>query len=111
MAINQTTRCELERVGVGHALKLLKAQIRQSFKAPFDVVTDKFAYEVKSMSANSRDLKIHISDSSYKRKVKFAKTNKVKPVLLAIVISDSEVTVYKSKLKQSIRINQMRKVR
>ena len=81
--------------------------------APFDVVDFgmKVAYEVKAMSAFSKDLKIHISDSSMKRKKAFARKYGLKAVLLAVVIySPHKVKVYSTTLKQSARVKQMKVV-
>jgi hypothetical protein len=103
----QSTKCKLERVGVRKALTLLKAKQRQSFKSPFDVITDNYGFEVKAISANSKDKKIHISDSSFRRKLEFAEKHNIEPLLLAVVISDNEAKLYQSRLVQSIRINQM----
>lgn len=103
----QSTKCKLERVGVHKALTLLKAKRRQSFKSPFDVVTQNFGYEVKAISANSKDKKIHISDSSFRRKLEYAEKHDLQPILLAVVISDNKAELYQSRLVQSIRINQM----
>jgi hypothetical protein len=110
MAYNQSQRCELERKGVKSALKLLGKRKRQSFKAPFDVVTKCFAYEVKTLSADSRDLKIHISDASLKRKLDYCRIHDVSPLLVAIVCYDSRVEMYQSRLTKSMRINQMLKI-
>lgn len=57
MATNQSARCELERVGVQHALNLLQTRIRETFKSPFDVVTENHAYEVKLCLLIARILK------------------------------------------------------
>jgi hypothetical protein len=110
MAYNQSQRCELERVGVKSTLKFLNKRKRQSFKCPFDVVTSHFGYEVKSLSANSRDLKIHISDASLKRKLDYARIHGIQPLLVAVICYDSRVELYQSRLTKSCRINQMVKI-
>jgi hypothetical protein len=110
MTHTQTQKCKLERVGVRHALKLVGKRKRQSFKSPFDLVANSFGYEVKTMSADSRDKKIHIADSSYSRKIEFATKHKIEPVLMAVIVGDGKVEIYQSHLAQSIRINQMQKV-
>jgi hypothetical protein len=110
MTKTQTQKCKLERVGVRHALKLVGKRKRQSFKSPFDLVTKEFGYEVKTMSADSKDKKVHIADSSYSRKIEFAAKHKIEPVLMAIIIGDGKVEIYQSHLAQSIRVSQMRKI-
>ena len=108
MAYNQSLRCELERVGVGHALHALGKRKRQSYKSPFDVVTKTHAYEVKTLSSDSKDFKIHIANDSYARKLEYAREHRVKPVLLAILIQgNGHAKLYQSELVQSIRIQQM----
>lgn len=110
MTKTQSQKCKLERVGVRHALKLAGKRKRQSFKAPFDLVTEDFGYEVKTMSADSKDKKIHIADSSFKRKMDFATRHKLEPVLMAIVIGNGKVEIYQSHLAQHIRVSQMQKI-
>ena len=105
----QKSKCRLERTGVKHARTVLNCHHRNSFKSPFDLVSNGIGYEVKTLSANSRDLKIHISDSSYQRKVDYAQSHGLKVILMAVLIGES-VTVYQSELRQSIRINQMQKI-
>ena len=83
-------------------------------KAPFDVVdfSSGVAYEVKAMSGLSKDLKIHICDSSMKRKRAFLRQYGLKGILLAVVIFDEDtVKVYKGTLKQSLRISQMKELK
>jgi hypothetical protein len=112
MAAQQIERHKLGRKGEKIVAELFNGKTT-NHTAPFDVVdfTSGKAYEVKSMSALSKDLKIHISDHSYERKVKFAKQYKVKMVLIAVVIYNEEkVEVYSGKLKQSVRINQMKRI-
>ena len=105
----QKTKCRLERVGVKHARKIISCHHRNSFKSPFDLVFNGIGYEVKTLSANSRDLKIHISHDSFKRKLDYAQSHGLKAVLMAVLIGD-KVEVYQSELKQSIRVNQMQRV-
>jgi hypothetical protein len=63
------------------------------------------------MSGLSKDLKIHISDSSMKRKLEFSEQYNLNMILLAVVIySKDNVEVYSGELKQSMRINQMKRV-
>lgn len=112
MAAQQIERHKLGRKGERIVAKLVNGKTT-NHTAPFDVVdfASGKAYEVKSMSALSKDLKIHISDHSYERKVKFAKQYKLKMVLIAVVVYNEEtVEVYSGKLKQSVRINQMKRI-
>lgn len=83
-------------------------------KAPFDVVdfSSGIAYEVKAMSGLSKDLKIHICESSMKRKRSFARQYGLKAILIAVVIYDENtVKVYKGSLKSSVRISQMKEMK
>ncbi len=105
----QKSKCRLERQGVKHARKILVCHHRNSFKSPFDLVSQGIGYEVKSLSANSRDVKIHISDDSFKRKLDYAQKHGLKPVLLAVLIGES-VEIYQSELRQSVRIGQMTRI-
>ena len=112
MAMNQKARHQLGRIGEA-IIARLNGGNTTTHKAPFDIVdfNQGVAYEVKAMSSLSKDLKIHISDSSMKRKKAFAKEYGLKAILIAVVITDEDnVKVYKSALKQSIRINQMKAV-
>ena len=109
MAAYQTKRHRLGRTGERIISKLLNCK-RTSHKAPFDIVDfqARIAYEVKTMSGLSRDLKIHISDKSMTNKLKFARDYGLEMVLIAVVVySPKKAKVYQSKLSQSIRINQM----
>jgi hypothetical protein len=112
MAENQKQRHSLGRIGEAIIAKLTGGNTT-NHKAPFDVVdfNSGVAYEVKAMSGLSKDLKIHISDSSMKRKKAFAREYHLKPILLAVIIYDEDnVQVYKGSLKSSVRINQMRRL-
>lgn len=113
MAENQTIKHKLGRLGEAIAAKLTGGKTTPH-KAPFDVVDFQagIAYEVKTMSGLSKDLKIHISDSSMKRKRSFARQYGLKAILLAVVIYDEDtVKVYKSSLRQSIRVSQMKELK
>jgi hypothetical protein len=98
-------------MGVQIAMELLGIKRRQRFKAPFDLVTKTNGYEVKTLSADSKDNKIHVADKSYLRKLNYATVKKIKPILLAVVVSETKIRVCKSDLKQSVRIHQMRTVK
>ena len=113
MAAQQADRHELGRLGEAIVASKLGGETTRH-TAPFDVVDfgAGVAYEVKTMSGMSADLKIHISDSSMARKRKFRREYKLKAVLIAVVVySETDIRVYRSALKQSIRINQMREVK
>ena len=112
MAYNQSQRCKLERKGVRIAKVRIGARKRQNFLAPFDLVTLDKAYEVKTMNGESKDLKIHIADSSLKRKLDYAKKYELLPVLMAVVVypKTGKVEVYQSHLVQAIRVNQMERI-
>lgn len=109
---NQSERHELGRLGETVAKRYVSGR-RTRHTAPFDYVdfNSRVAYEVKTMSALCKDMKIHISDSSMKRKLTFAKYYGLEMVLLAVVIySRREVKVYQSELVQCIRVSQMSEV-
>ena len=110
MAYQQKVRCKLERKGVRIAKAMTGCKKRQNFVAPFDLVTLTKGYEVKTMNGESKDLKIHIADSSLKRKLDYALKFKLIPVLMAIVIYPDKVEVYQSRLVQSIRVGQMERI-
>ena len=83
-------------------------------KAPFDIVDFNLgiAYEVKAMSGLGLDLKIHISKESMARKRGFAHKYGLKAILIAVVIFDPDnVKVYRSILKKSVRVSQMKEVK
>jgi len=109
MAMNQTRRCKLERLGVRKILSLLHIRQRQIYTAPFDIVTSEFGYEVKTLSWKVKDKKVHIADSSLKLKLKFAEANNIQIALFAVVVDKNKrFHVYQSELKQNIRISQMK---
>lgn len=112
MAANQTERHKLGRKGEGIARKMLGGKATKH-TAPFDVVdfASGYAYEVKSMSGLSKDMKIHISDASMERKVKFATEYGLMMMLIAVVIySPNHVETYRTGLKQCVRVNQMERI-
>ncbi len=113
MAINQTDRHQLGRKGEEVILRLQGGSSTRH-KAPFDVVDFNLgiAYEVKAMSGLGLDLKIHISLASMARKRSFARKYGLKAILIAVVIFDQDhVKVYRSTLKKSIRVSQMKEVK
>ena len=108
----QERKHQLERKGEELILRLNGGKLT-SHKAPFDIVDFNLgiAYEVKAMSGLGLDLKIHISLFSMRRKRSFARRYGLKAILIAVVIFDSNnIKVYKSRLRQSIRVNQMREI-
>lgn len=112
MAYNQTERHNLGREGEEVVNGLVGGR-KTCHKAPFDVVDFNMgiAYEVKTMSGLSKDLKIHISDPSMARKLTFVREYGLKMVLMAVVIySPDKVEVYKRELVQCVRISQMTRV-
>ena len=110
MAAQQIKRCKLERKGVRIAKAMTGCKKRQNFVAPFDLVTLTKGYEVKTMNGESKDLKIHIADSSLKRKLDYATKYNLIPVLMAIVVFPDKVEAYQSRLVQSIRVGQMERI-
>ena len=112
MTNNQTERHELGRLGEQIANATLGGKIT-NHKAPLDVVdfTTGHGYEVKAISGLSKDLKIHIADKSFAKKKAFARKYGLKLILIAVVIYDTEhIEMYRSTLKQSMRISQMKRI-
>jgi len=112
MAMNQVERHSLGRTGEEIANGLVGGKVT-AHKAPFDIVDFQmgYAYEVKSMSGASKDLKIHISDESMKRKTRFAKKYGLTMLLIAVVIyRPDRIEVYEGTLVRSVRVSQMRRV-
>ena len=109
---SQSQRHELGRLGETIAKRYIHGR-KTRHTAPFDVVdfSAGVAYEVKTMSALSKDKKIHISDASMARKLEFAEMYGLEMVLLAVVVySKRKVIVYQSQLRQCIRVSQMTEV-
>ena len=115
MATYQTRRHKLGRLGEKVVARIVHGETT-THKAPFDVVdfTNNYAYEVKTMSGLSVDLKIHISQDSIDRKRKFLdQYPDLKPVLIAVVIySPSDIQIYRwhGGLIKSVRVSQMFRV-
>ena len=100
-------RRKLGRFAEKEVQKILGGKLTTE-KAPFDVVdfTSGIAYEVKGISALSKDFKVHISKQSMNRKKAFLKKYGLKGVLIVVVIySQKKVDVYSGELKQHTRIN------
>jgi hypothetical protein len=110
MAYNQSQRCKLERKAVRLVRNLFGIKRRQPFKAPFDLVGNGQGIEVKGLSADSIDLKIHIAGSSLTRKLELADKKHLQPLLVAVIFYDSRVEMYQSRLTKSVRVNQMLKI-
>lgn len=109
MAANQIKRHRIGRKGEAIVRKITGGRTTKH-KAPFDVVdfNSDVAYEVKSMSGLSKDLKIHISEASMARKIKFANDYGLEMILIAVVIYGADnIEIYRSELRSCIRINQM----
>ena len=112
MAAKQAERHQTGRAGETAIVDLTGGEAT-THKAPFDVVdfASGVAYEVKTMSCLSKDLKIHIAPASMARKKAFARQYGLKAILFAVVIYDEDtVKVYKSTLKASIRVSQMKAI-
>jgi len=106
----QSTKCHLERKGVRIAKRLLGIKHREIYDAPFDLVNKQFGYEIKALSVNQKDFKIHISKSSMDNKLKLAEIKQIQPILVAIVIDTNSFKAYQSQLRSHIRINQMERI-
>jgi len=109
MAAQQEQRHELGRQGETVAKQTVGGKTTKH-KAPFDLIDFRagYAYEVKTMSGYSKDLKIHISDTSMARKIKFAHKWGLEMVLIAVVVyAPDYVEVYKKELTQCTRVSQM----
>ena len=57
-------------------------------KAKFDVVTDDTAWEVKTVSAEAKDIKMTVKTPQQKAKKKWARENGKKPKSMLIVVND-----------------------
>jgi len=113
MAVQQRERHQLGRKGEELILRLNGGNTTKH-KAPFDIVDFNLgiAYEVKTMSGLGLDLKIHISKSSMTKKRSFARKYGLKAILIAVVIfSPDDIQIYRSTLKSSIRVKQMKEVK
>lgn len=113
MAANQADRHELGRTGEEIASNLVGGK-KTPHKAPFDVVDFSlgYAYEVEAMSGLGKDLKIHISNGSYAKKVAFAKKYRLAMLLIVVVIhSPYHIEIYQGDLVQSVRVGQLKKIR
>lgn len=109
----QEEKHELGRTGEQLANSHLNGKTT-THNAPFDIVdfSAGFAYEVKSMSNLSKDFKVHITEKSMARKVKFAKDYGLEMLLVVVVVHGPGVfELYWGKLQQSVRISQLIKVR
>jgi len=109
MAAKQTERHNIGRQGEAIAVSVIDGELT-NHKAPFDVVDFQlgYAYEVKTMSGHSKDMKIHISDASMQRKQDFAHRYQLQMILVAVVVYNLSVyEVYTGELKQSMRVSQM----
>ena len=109
----QEERHKLGRTGEKLANGLLNGKTT-AHKAPFDIVdfTSGFAYEVKAMSNLSKDFKVHITEKSMTRKVKFAEEYELEMLLVVVVVHGPGVfELYWGRLQQSVRISQLIKVR
>ena len=110
--IEQCRKHKLGRKGEKIAAKIVGGK-KTTHKAPFDIVdfAQGFAYEVKTMSAWSKDLKVSMASKSYESKLAFAAEYGVEPILIVVVVhSPKEVEVYSAPLRQRIRVNQMEKI-
>lgn len=79
----------------------------------FDVIdrTMGMAYEVKCQRA-SKEVRVHIEDEAYVRKLKYAAKNGLTAVLVLVVIYEAqEIRVYTSSLKQHARPSDMMRVK
>jgi hypothetical protein len=86
---------------------------QQTHKAPFDVVdfANRIAYEVKTVSALTAQLPIHITDASLARKRAFIRQYHVRACLVVVVIRDeNRVDVYRGTLKKHSSIRHMRRL-
>ncbi len=82
-------------------------------RAPFDVVDfgAHVGYEVKTMSALSKDRKVNIRADSMARKVAFAEEYGLEMVLIVVLVIDrNTVEVYSGELKRSVRVSQMERI-
>lgn len=112
MAANQAELHKLGRIGEELARTVCKGR-RTTHKAPFDYVDhfNKVAYEVKTVTGNGNNLKIHIMETSYKRKLAYVAKHNLEAVLVVLVVYPKRVDIYTGKLTQWTTFNQLTKVR
>ncbi len=108
MAVNQAVRHGLGVRGE-QLVRDMVGGTTTHFNAPFDVIDhkQKQAYEVKTMLASGKDMKIHISDNSMNRKKEFAEKHGYQATLVVVVYGALVTNIYSSGLRQSVRIAQM----
>ena len=112
MASRQGQRHRRGRVGERIAKKALGGDLT-CHTAPFDVVDfgTGVAYEVKTVSAMSKDTKVHIGVSSMKRKMEFAEKYGLEPVLVVVVIHGrNDYELYSGELRQHVRPIQLERI-
>ena len=81
-------------------------------RCPFDVIdrTGGHAYEVKCQRGE-REVRVHMRDAAYQRKVDYAKKQKLDALLVLVVIHNTgQVMLYWSELKQHARPSNMRRI-
>ena len=95
------------------ARKLVKGRLT-AHKAPFDIVDfrNSQAYEVKTVSAATAKLPIHIAAASMERKQAFAKRYNLAMTLIVVVVhGPRRVEVFTGELKCHTAITQLSKIK
>ena len=85
--------------GEAIGLNLLKTDLKRKgvkgtrHKHPFDVITDKEAWEIKTCGADAKDIKMTVKGVQKEKKLAWAKENNKEPKSMLIIIND-KVDVY-----------------
>jgi len=111
-AMNQFQRHELGRTGEAIANGIVNGKAT-SHKKPVDIIKrkDKILWEVKTVSANSKNQCIHISYKSLERKLAEAKKRGYQLKLMIIVLyDDGRFDVYTGDIRQYARPHQLDKM-
>lgn len=75
---------------------------RQPHLAPFDVVTDNLAIEVKSFKKTKR-MKVHIECDAWKRKMQYLENTGLQPLLAVVVFDGRAKTLLVGELQRHCR--------
>jgi len=110
MAINQVERHRLGRLGESIANGIINGKLT-NHKHPIDIKKRKILWEVKTISANSKNHCIHISHNSLRRKLAIAnKRNHQLRLMIIVVFETGEFEVYTGDIRQHCRPHQLGKM-
>jgi len=103
-------RLSLSRVGENLIARMYQG-LRMHHTCAFDIKNDHMLIEVKTMRIESKDHKVHISQDAFERKLAMAKELRMNSILVVVLVYSEKYEVYECELKQSVRVNQMKKVK